>query len=157
MFEFYGNTKSINNLTLKNFSNVFWSIFSENFQTKYDIWAGLRSKNEITLRKVRNVHGVRNAYYSIDRYLSTFKDVYWLFNSPFYPRHSKFLGVKGNDLWFLFDGRVWFTRSMDYKEFLKVFPKGIPQTEREMEQWIAYVGYMAHMDAKSRYNVGMGV
>jgi len=155
MFEYYGKTDKFQDLSRKKLDTIFQDLFKDGLRNICLTFYDLRLKKRMVLRKKRNIQGLEKGTYQIDAYLRNFTDVYWLFmwiinlNST-----DKFLSAKDGTLFFLIEGRKWFVKEVAIKDFLEVFPKGVPQTEREMEQWISYVGYKALMDAKSRVNVG---
>ena len=146
-FKHYNDTSKYQGKTKREFNELFVNQF-EYFKLKHNEFTLHLNKIYQTLRKVRNVKGASDTYYSINEYLKQFQDLHFFFISGFMPQKAQFLSVKDGNLCFLFEGRKWYVKEIPVEDFLKIFPKGLPQTERETEQWLAYVGYLAKQDIK---------
>ena len=44
---------------------------------------------------------------------------------------------------------LWSIMQLNDDELLKVFPQGLPTTEKQMKRWISYIGYLAKEQRKS--------
>lgn len=141
-FKHYSDISKYENKTKREFNELFVNQF-EHFKLKHDEFTLHLNKIYQTLRKVRNVKGASDTYYSINEYLKQFQDLHFFFISGFMLQKAQFLSVKDGNLCFLFEGRKWYVKEIPVEDFLKIFPKGLPQTEREIEQWLGYVGYLA--------------